>query len=85
MHYHTSQYEYVLTLRRYTTAHTSSTTRFTTWFGTYSSSHHSTIQTHFSNLNSNTYSSYHFDCTCTDSGTYAYVYPDEYVLSYVFQ
>lgn len=62
---------------RYTSSHTSSTTRFTTWFGTYTSSHHSTILTHYSNLNGNTYSSYHFECTCTDSGTYAYVYPDE--------
>ena len=62
----------------YTSSHTSSTTRFTTWFGTYTSAHHSTILTHFSNLNGNTYSSYHFDCTCTDSDTYAYVYPDDF-------
>ena len=24
--------------------------------------------------------SYKFDCTCADAGTFAYVYPDEYVL-----
>ncbi|KAL4246974.1 secreted metalloproteinase M35 [Abortiporus biennis] len=62
----------------YLQAHTSSTSRYTTWFGTYTSSRHSTVLTHYTNLNSNTYSSYHFDCTCTDSGTYAYVYPDDF-------
>lgn len=61
----------------YTKANTASTTRFTTWFGTFTTAHHTTIQTHYTNLNGNTYSSYEFDCTCTDSGTYAYVYPDE--------
>ncbi|KAI0697604.1 peptidyl-Lys metalloendopeptidase [Cytidiella melzeri] len=61
----------------YTSTHTASTARFTTWFGTYTTSHHSTILTHYKNLNGNTYSSYSFDCTCDDSDTYAYVYPDE--------
>ncbi|KAF7793438.1 hypothetical protein EIP86_004550 [Pleurotus ostreatoroseus] len=69
---------YAASALSYTEAHTSSTTRFTTWFGTFSTSHHSTIQTHFTNLNSNSYASYTYDCTCTDSGTYAYVYPDDF-------
>ncbi|KAF8636946.1 hypothetical protein AX17_003197 [Amanita inopinata Kibby_2008] len=56
----------------------SGTQRYTTWFGTYTSSRHSTVQSHFNNLNSNDYSSYSYDCTCTDPGTYAYVFPDSF-------
>jgi peptidyl-Lys metalloendopeptidase len=63
---------------QYLQSHTSSTSRFTTWFGTYSSSHHSTVLNHFSNLNSNDYSSYTYDCTCNDAGVYAYTFPDEF-------
>ncbi|KAI0785486.1 hypothetical protein BC629DRAFT_521998 [Irpex lacteus] len=69
---------YAASAYSYTNSHTSSTTRYTTWFGTYTASRHSTILTHFSNLNGNTYSSYHFDCTCTDSDTYAYVDPSDF-------
>ncbi|KDQ63151.1 hypothetical protein JAAARDRAFT_118985, partial [Jaapia argillacea MUCL 33604] len=74
---------YVANAMSYLQAHTSSTTRFTTWFGTYLSSHHSTVLTHYTNMNGNVYTSYSFDCTCTDSGTYAYVYPDEYGTVYL--
>ncbi|EPQ60339.1 peptidyl-Lys metalloendopeptidase [Gloeophyllum trabeum ATCC 11539] len=69
---------YVANALSYLKSHTSSTTRYTTWFGTYTSSRHSTVQTHFNNLNGNDYSSFTYDCTCTDSGTYAYVYPDDF-------
>ncbi|KAG5720804.1 Peptidyl-Lys metalloendopeptidase, partial [Termitomyces sp. T112] len=62
----------------YLLSHTSSSTRFVTWFGTYNSSHHSTVTTHFNNINKELFSSYTYDCTCTDTGTYAYVYPDHY-------
>ncbi|KAI0072233.1 peptidyl-Lys metalloendopeptidase [Panus rudis PR-1116 ss-1] len=62
----------------YLQSHTSATTRYTTWFGTYTSSRHSTVQSHFQHISSNDFSSFHFDCTCTDSGTYAYVYPDDF-------
>ncbi|KIP10094.1 hypothetical protein PHLGIDRAFT_101670 [Phlebiopsis gigantea 11061_1 CR5-6] len=74
---------YAASTYSYTTGHTASTTRFTTWFGTYTAAHHSTIQTHFSNLNGNTYSSFTYDCTCTESGTYAYVYPDTFGTIYL--
>jgi peptidyl-Lys metalloendopeptidase len=61
----------------YLQSHTSSSSRFTTWFGTYTSSHHTTVLNHFSNLNSNDYSAYSYDCTCNDAGVYAYTFPDE--------
>ncbi|KAG6873177.1 hypothetical protein C0995_001787 [Termitomyces sp. Mi166 len=62
----------------YLNSHTSSTTRFVTWFGTYTSSHHSTVTSHFNAISSHDISAYTFDCTCTDAGTYAYVYPDTF-------
>jgi len=67
----------------YLNANSAGTTRYTTWFGTYTSARHSIAQGHFSNLNGNSYSSYTFDCTCTDSGTYAYVYPDSFGVVYL--
>ena len=65
-------------LLRYASAHTAATDRFTTWFGAYSAADHNTIVTHFTNLNSNNYSAYAFDCYCTDSGVYAYSSPSKY-------
>ncbi|RYZ35512.1 MAG: peptidase M35 [Myxococcaceae bacterium] len=53
----------------------SATTRFTTWFGTYSSANWGTIQTHFSKIKSAFDSAaVVVDCSCNESGTYAYVY-----------
>ncbi|TRM66498.1 hypothetical protein BD626DRAFT_451525 [Schizophyllum amplum] len=62
----------------YLSSHTSSTSRYTTWFGTYSSSRHSTVLSHYTKISGNDYSSFTFDCTCTRSGTWAYVYADSY-------
>jgi len=45
--------------------------RYTTWFGTYTSSRYSTVKTHFANLNARQTSSNTYDCSCTDS-SYAY-------------
>lgn len=69
---------YAASTYSYTQSKSSATTRYTTWFGTYTAARHSTIQTHFSNLNSNTYSSFTYDCTCTQATTYAYVYADDF-------
>ena len=53
-------------------------TRYTWWFGSYTSSRYSTVRTHYTNLKSALSSQpYTFDCTCTESGTYAYVYPTQ--------
>lgn len=54
----------------------SATTRYTTWFGTYSSSNWNSIKAHFNNIkNAFASAAVTVDCSCTDSGTYAYVYP----------
>ncbi|QRV85906.1 peptidyl-Lys metalloendopeptidase [Ceratobasidium sp. AG-Ba] len=54
----------------------SGTTRWTTWFGTFSSSHFSTIKSHYANIGTDATNT-EYDCTCTESDTYAYTYPDE--------
>ncbi len=52
-------------------------TRYTWWFGAYTSSRYSTARTHFSNIDSTIKNkTITFDCGCTDSA-YAYVYPTQ--------
>lgn len=58
--------------------------RYTTWFGVYDSTRYSTVKSHYNNI-LNAYNSQPFviDCSCTDSGTYAYVYPNQPYKIYV--
>lgn len=53
----------------------SGTPRYTTWFGSYTSSRWSTAKSHFTNISAKL-SNEVADCTCTDSA-YAYVYPTQ--------
>ncbi len=51
--------------------------RYTTWFGSYTSSRYSTVRSHFSALDSTVRTkTIRFNCGCTDSA-YAYVYPNQ--------
>jgi peptidyl-Lys metalloendopeptidase len=51
--------------------------RYTTWFGTYSSTRYSTVRSHYSSIRSAMdTASVRFNCSCTDSA-YAYVYPTQ--------
>ena len=51
--------------------------RYTTWFGSYTSSRYSTVRSHFSSIrNAMDTASVRFNCSCTDSA-YAYVYPTQ--------
>ena len=61
----------------YASSHTSPTPRYTTWFGAYTPPQHSTVVSHFSNINANDFSSYRFNCSCTESDVYAFVNPNE--------
>jgi peptidyl-Lys metalloendopeptidase len=56
----------------------SATTRYTTWFGTFSTANWNTVKTHYTNIRSvyNTQPIV-FDCGCTKKTTYAYVYPSQ--------
>ncbi|MBN1210319.1 MAG: peptidase M35 [Myxococcaceae bacterium] len=61
----------------------SGTARYTTWFGTYSSTGWNTVKSHFSSINSAfTTKSVVVDCSCSDSA-YAYVYPSQPYKIYV--
>ena len=61
----------------YAISHTSSTPRYTTWFGTYTVARHSTVEAHFLNIEGNDFSSYVFDCSCKQADIYAFVQSDE--------
>ena len=52
--------------------------RYTTWFGVYDASRYSAVSSHFSLVQNavDTASPMNFDCTCTDAGVYAYVFPN---------
>ncbi|KAL0951697.1 hypothetical protein HGRIS_008373 [Hohenbuehelia grisea] len=52
--------------------------RYTTWFGTHTSSRRDTVLGHFKKISNNTLAEYTFDCTCKDANTYAYVYPNNF-------
>lgn len=57
------------------------TTRYTTWFGTFSSSNRGILQSHFTKIkNALSTKTVSFDCTCPQSNlqtAYAYVYPSQ--------
>ena len=52
--------------------------RYVTWFGVYDATRYNLVKTHFTNVQYavDTANPMTFDCTCTDPGVYAYVYPD---------
>ncbi|WP_047248778.1 M35 family metallo-endopeptidase [Chromobacterium subtsugae] len=56
----------------------SGTPRFTTWFGKYSQANWTTAKSHYVNIKDALDSKpIKLDCSCTDGGTYAYVYPGQ--------
>jgi peptidyl-Lys metalloendopeptidase len=74
----TAATNYATASNSYLAGSPSGTPRFVKWFGAYSSSHWSTAHTHFTNEQSAfTTKALVMDCSCTDSGTYAYVYPTQ--------
>ncbi|TRM66117.1 hypothetical protein BD626DRAFT_197166 [Schizophyllum amplum] len=62
----------------YLSENTESTDRYSTWFGEYDAGRHDTVLSHYQKISEGDYTSFTYDCTCTDDGTYAYVYPDSY-------
>jgi len=67
---------YAANAKAYLTTHTTSTPRFTSWFGTFTPAHRATVLSHFTGIDANIFSTYTYDCTCTLTGYYAYVYPN---------
>ena len=66
----------------YASSQNSSTPRYKTWFGIYTTERHSTVVSHFSNIQGNDFSSYTFDCSCKQADLYAFVNPDEWVFRF---
>ncbi|KAL1740844.1 hypothetical protein HDZ31DRAFT_67522 [Schizophyllum fasciatum] len=58
-------------------ANPSGSTLQTTWYGTFASSRYRATLSAFETLVSAP-ASWTYDCSCTEAGTYAYVYPDSY-------
>lgn len=52
--------------------------RYSVWFGAYDAGRYATVTGNFTNIQNaiNTATPMNFDCTCTDPGVFAYVYPD---------
>ncbi|KZV80963.1 peptidyl-Lys metalloendopeptidase [Exidia glandulosa HHB12029] len=60
----------------YLSNHTSTTTRYTTWFGTYTAARHTTVTSHYQKISARSFAANTYDCTCTEDA-YAYTYADE--------
>ena len=73
---------YALTAKNYLTSNTVSTTRYATWFGNYTASRHATVLDHFTKISSNNFSTFSYDCTCTNS-SFAYVNPGNFGMVYL--
>ncbi|KAJ3548999.1 hypothetical protein NMY22_g1045 [Coprinellus aureogranulatus] len=68
---------YASNTKNYLSGISSSTDRYVTWFGTYTSTRKRTVQAIFNAVSTNVFSSFTYDCgTCTDPNVYAYVYGD---------
>ncbi|KAL1746173.1 hypothetical protein HDZ31DRAFT_73058 [Schizophyllum fasciatum] len=62
----------------YLNENTSGTDRYTTWFGEYDQGRHDTVLEHFQNLHEGDFTSFTYNCECTEEGVFAYVNPDDY-------
>ncbi|KAK0211138.1 peptidyl-Lys metalloendopeptidase [Desarmillaria ectypa] len=74
---------YAENAQAYLDENTASTTRYTTWFGEYNPSRHAEVLGHFSNMLDHPYADYTYDCSCTDTDVYAYVYPHSFGTIYL--
>ncbi|KAM5544052.1 hypothetical protein V8D89_002238 [Ganoderma adspersum] len=54
----------------------STVSRYTTWFGAVNKSRLATVHSHFASINSHQYTSFTYDCTCTNASLISYVVPD---------
>ncbi|KAJ7642405.1 peptidyl-Lys metalloendopeptidase [Mycena polygramma] len=74
---------YANNAKSYLTSQTTTSPRFVTWFGTFTTAHHTTVLSHYTKMAADAYADYTYDCSCTDDDTYAYTYPDEFGTIYL--
>ncbi|KAF8317605.1 deuterolysin M35 metalloprotease [Clavulina sp. PMI_390] len=68
---------------RYLTRISASTTRYTTWFGTYTASRKNVVQTHYNYIRNGQLATDSFDCLCKRPDVYAFVYPNKFGIIYL--
>lgn len=75
--YSTNAYNYLVA--RTTTADRTASTRYRTWFGSYTSSRYTTVQSHYNSLkNALAGQTFILNCDCaSDTSVYAYVYANQ--------
>ncbi|KAF6759247.1 peptidyl-Lys metalloendopeptidase [Ephemerocybe angulata] len=71
-------HEYAVNAKAYLESMTTPSQRWTTWYGGWNLFRGYTVSYHFDFLRNNDFLSYSYDCTCTDKGVYAYVYPNDF-------
>ena len=80
----TAATNYTVSSASYLNGTPSATARYTTWFGAYTSARWATAKDHFTKArNAFQGAALTLDCSCKDSGTYAYVYPTQPYKIYV--
>ncbi|CCA71303.1 related to peptidyl-Lys metalloendopeptidase Precursor-Chlorophyllum molybdites [Serendipita indica DSM 11827] len=79
----TTTMSYLSNAVSYLSAQSGSTTRYSTWFGAYTASRKATVLSHFSKVQSSDPRTYTYDCSCTESDVYAYVYPNNFGYIYL--
>lgn len=71
--------KYASSADSYMKSQKSSTPRYTTWFGAFTSFRHNTIANHFAKISMTKFEGYTYDCsTCTNPSKFAYVYPEQF-------
>lgn len=80
----TAATNYAVSSANYLSGTPSATPRYTTWFGAYTAARWATAKDHFVKArNAFQSAALTLDCSCKDSGTYAYVYPTQPYKIYV--
>ena len=80
----TAATNYAVNSASYLSGTPSATPRYTSWFGAYTLARWNTAKDHFVKArNAFQSAALTLDCSCTDSGTYAYVYPTQPYKIYV--
>ena len=68
---------YATKAKRYLKAMAGGTARYTTWFGAYDATRWGTVKQHYGKIDSAfKQQTLTLDCSCSDNGVYAYVYPN---------
>ncbi|KAL1729952.1 hypothetical protein EV714DRAFT_250807 [Schizophyllum commune] len=63
--------------------HNSTTKRYKTWFGKFNTTRYDKVSSHFQHIHEGDYTSFKYDCSCDEDGTFAYVYPEDYGVIYL--